>query len=152
MNLQKAIEIATKAHEGQKRWGGEPYITHPEEVASKFPYSEELQIVAWLHDVIEDTPTTLSDLKTSGFSDAIIQAVDAITKQENEPYSAYIQRVADNYYASQVKLADLAHNLETIKPGSMCDKYQLAMCYIQDVQKLEEEIEGLYSDRAGEDW
>jgi len=77
--LGKAIEIAYEAHEGQTRWSGEPYITHPEAVAAAV-ITEDEKIVAWLHDVVEDTNVTLEDLMGEGFSGDVIDGVDAMTK------------------------------------------------------------------------
>ena len=59
---ERAVEIATAAHEGQSRWGGEPYITHPLAVAKSFGMGRA-KVVAVLHDVIEDTNITEEDLR-----------------------------------------------------------------------------------------
>jgi len=65
-----------------------------------------------LHDVVEDTPTTLEDLRSEGFSDEVIAVVDLLTHPEGMPYDDYIDRLAGNPVARQVKLADLGHNME----------------------------------------
>jgi (p)ppGpp synthase/HD superfamily hydrolase len=129
--LQKAKELATKAHKGQHRWGGEPYITHPEAVAEMVDTFTEKQ-VAWLHDVVEDTNVSLKDLTDYGFSETVVEAVDAITKRKGEEeYDEYIERVARNDIATEVKIADITHNLSCGAKGSMGDKYRLAIKYLE---------------------
>jgi len=125
--LEKAELIATQAHEGQKRWGGEPYIIHPEAVA-RFVSSKECKIVAWLHDVIEDTTVSLDFLTKSGFPDEITKAIWVLTKAPDEDYLNYILRVCENRIAKIVKVADITHNLSTISDDCSCiiAKYNLA--------------------------
>ena len=60
--IEKALQIAAQAHEGQKDKEGQPYILHPLRVMSRVE-GEEAQIVAILHDVVEDTTVTLDDLR-----------------------------------------------------------------------------------------
>ena len=110
----RAREIATKAHEGQVRWGGEPFITHPEAVARKFHnWPEEYRVVAWLHDVVEDGGWTLQQLMNEGFTFLVVKTVDALTHRPEESYDAYIMRVMENDLAKRVKIADIEHNLST---------------------------------------
>ena len=129
--VQNAKSIATIAHLGQTRWDKSiPYITHPEAIAATFD-NPKLKIVAWLHDVVEDTPTTLEQLgeMMPGY---IVDAVDAITKRKGEErYDEYISRVADNPLATLVKIADIQHNLTNLHKGSMKDKYYLAIRYLR---------------------
>ena len=73
--------------------------------------TEEEKIVAILHDVIEDSNTTLQDLKEQGFNNEIINAIDILTKKDNMDYFDYIKLVKTNDLARKVKLADLKHNL-----------------------------------------
>lgn len=107
--INKALEIAKKAHEGQFDKGGKPYINHPKYVSS-IVVGEEEKIVALLHDVCEDSAITFSDIKNEGFSDLIVDAIKAITKIKGEEYQEYINRVKSNPIAIKVKLADLKHN------------------------------------------
>jgi len=122
--ISKALEVATKAHSGQTRWNGEPYIVHPIRVAASV--SKDCRVAAYLHDVIEDTDLTLDDLRTEGFSKTDIKAIDHLTKRPDQSYKDYILRVKENWTALIVKLADLEDNLRDLKKGSMKDKYQLA--------------------------
>lgn len=103
-----ARDIATRAHEGQTDKSGEPYIGHPERVAARV-HSPEEKIVAWLHDVVEDTEVTADDLRHS-FSDEIVDAVIAISKLPQERRLDYYERVKANPLALTVKLADVADN------------------------------------------
>lgn len=72
----------------------------------------EQQIVAVLHDVVEDTEHSLGDLRARGFTDEIIEAVDCLTHRPGEEYLAYVKRAASNDLARRVKLADLADNMD----------------------------------------
>jgi len=107
--LEKAIEIAVKAHRGQKDKAGEVYILHPLRVMMS-QASEEGKVVAVLHDVIEDSNLTIYDLDAEGFSERIIDAVYSLTKQDNENYFNYVRRCKENDIAKYVKLADLEDN------------------------------------------
>lgn len=125
--LQIAEEIAREAHKGQKRWGCEEYITHPEAVANSFSEEEvEHKIVAWLHDVLEDSDLEFKDLIEKGIPYSLAQAVDAITREKDQNYKDYIFQVKEDELATAVKIADLKHNLSDLKNGSMRDKYLLA--------------------------
>src|SRR5277367_503519 len=104
--IEKALQIAAKAHEGQKDKEGQPYILHPLRAMMSVE-GEEAQIVAVLHDVIEDTPVTADDLRQAGFSIQIITAVLCVTHQKNTSYADYVVRCKGNEIARQVKLADL---------------------------------------------
>lgn len=109
LSVHAALALAAEAHAGQKDKAGQDYILHPIHVAMSLE-TEEAQTVALLHDVVEDTPVTLADLRTRGFSEAVLQAVDCLTHREGETRSAYLKRIAANPLAIRVKLADLAHN------------------------------------------
>lgn len=109
--LTKVIEIATQAHQGQVDKAGKPYISHPLAVMGLVKGESE-KIVAILHDVVEDTPITLTDFAAEGFSPECLVAVDAITKRDGEPLEDYLERVKSNPIAINVKLADLTHNMD----------------------------------------
>ena len=89
--IKKAFELAKKAHQGQVDQGGHPYIHHLIAV-SNLVNSVEEKVVALLHDIVEDTPVTLEELKEY-FSNDIVEAVDAMTKREGvEPFLGYLKR------------------------------------------------------------
>ncbi len=111
-SLDDAIVLALEAHRGQVYPAPEPepYIFHPLRVMLGVT-SRVAQIVAVLHDVVEDSDTTLSALAELGFSQAILDALDCITHRPGEAYEDYVDRLAANPVARQVKLSDLRDNL-----------------------------------------
>jgi len=131
--VKLALETATEAHKGQFRNDGKtPYITHPEAVASKFS-DPVLIAIALLHDVLEDSDMTLSDLEKQGFPMDVIFSVGALTKVSGESYLDYILSIRDDPRAKAVKIEDLKHNLSTLEPKNktMRDKYQLALYILE---------------------
>lgn len=125
MYPHRSSVIAHYAHYGQKYAGG-PYTDHLEAVAEMVcdisKPSEDLSslvCVAWLHDILEDTRTTKEDLISEGFSQEVVDAVVAITKEKGYDYSAYISRIRTNNLALRVKKADTLCNLtQSVKEGS----------------------------------
>lgn len=110
--LNRAIEIAITAHEGQLDTNnGRPYIEHPFRVMNAGHTLPE-KIVGVLHDVVEDTPWTLEQLREEGFAPEITDGVDAMTRRDNETYDEYMQRVQANPTATRVKLNDLTDNMD----------------------------------------
>ena len=107
--IEKALQIAAQAHEGQKDKDGQPYILHPLRVMHAVE-GVEAQIVAVLHDVVEDTSVTLEDLCAAGFSETILAGVRCVTHGKNESYADYVVRCKTNPLGRQVKLADLEDN------------------------------------------
>ena len=80
--IRKAVEFATKAHEGQKRKSGEPYIVHPKAVMEtliEWGMDEDTVIAGVLHDTVEDTEVTLDDVKKE-FGESVAFLVDGVTK------------------------------------------------------------------------
>lgn len=136
MYAQRAYALAKKAHLGQKDKGGNDYIEHPKAVASMMDTDIE-KAVAYLHDVVEDTKISFDDLKEYGFPNQIIEAVKALTKQKNESYDVYIDRVIKNSIAKKVKLADMKHNsdITRIKNPSQKD-YDRCQKYLDKIQYL----------------
>lgn len=143
MNISKAEFIAKKAHEGQVDKAGEPYFNHPERVANNFAGEEEV-MVALLHDVVEDSEITLEQLKAEGFSDTVLEALDAITRREGETYEEFICRVKENTIALKVKLADLLDNMNVLRLPTLTDtdlqriaKYHKAYRYLEQFRNSE---------------
>ena len=130
--LKIAEQIAREVHKGQKRpIGNEDYITHPEAVANSFE-DIECKIVAWLHDVLEDSNLQADDLETKGIPIHLVQSVARLTREKDQNYREYILQIKDNEIATKVKIADLKHNLIDLKKGSMRDKYLLALYILQE--------------------
>jgi (p)ppGpp synthase/HD superfamily hydrolase len=107
--LEAAIAIAAQAHAGQVDKGDVPYILHPLRVMLRVD-GLEAQIAAVLHDVVEDTPWTLDALREAGFSDAVLVAIDHLTRREGEDYFDFVRRAARDPIARVVKRADLEEN------------------------------------------
>jgi (p)ppGpp synthase/HD superfamily hydrolase len=121
--LSKAILIATNAHHGQFDKGGNPYILHPFKVMSLLEETdEELQCVALLHDVIEDTKTSFQDLRDAGMTDRVIEAVRLLTKMPGQTYEEYKAGVFSNVDAMKVKKADLTHNTDARRLKGVSEK------------------------------
>lgn len=141
--LDKAIHLATNAHHGQFDKGGKPYILHPLRVMSYIRQDdEELQCIALLHDVVEDTSVTYLELGEAGMSLRVIEGVMALTKQKGYSYDTYKEQVFKNRDAMIVKMADLRHNTDirrlkgvTAKDTQRIAKYHLF--YSELKQKLE---------------
>lgn len=108
-SLNRAITIAVEAHAGQFDQGGEPYVFHPLRVMLQMK-TEQAQIVAVLHDVIEDSDWTFEMLAAQGFSEEVIAAVDAMTKRTGESRLEAAARAVKNPLARIVKIADNADN------------------------------------------
>ena len=114
-----ARAICVAALKGQLDKCGVPYYLHPFAVASECHGTA--RIVAYLHDVVEDTALTLDDLRLCGMPDSVIGSVDAITRRPGESYAEYIDRVALDEIAVLVKVADLHHNLSESRSAGMTD-------------------------------
>ena len=108
--LEKAIALAATQHAGQLDKGGQPYILHPLRLMLQFS-NPTLQIIAVLHDILEDTATTAEDLKALGFSAEIIQSIQALTKQTGESRLEAAKRTTLNPLATQVKYVDVLDNM-----------------------------------------
>lgn len=119
-NLTKAIEIACTAHMNQVDKAGQPYILHPLRLMMKFNTDEE-RIVAVLHDVVEDSDFTLDDLRRAGFTDSVVDAVNCVSKQGNEPYADFITRISLNELATKIKIQDIKDNLDVTRLESITD-------------------------------
>ncbi|MDD5946365.1 MAG: bifunctional (p)ppGpp synthetase/guanosine-3',5'-bis(diphosphate) 3'-pyrophosphohydrolase [Oscillospiraceae bacterium] len=126
--LITAYEFAKKSHEGQTRSSGEPYIKHPVAVASELlelGMDTDTLCAAFLHDVVEDTPVTLDDVRKR-FGQDVALLVDGVTKLEKIPTFSQEQQVAENVMKillamSQdirvmiIKLCDRLHNMRTLQ-------------------------------------
>ena len=130
----ECLRFVEEFHHEQYDTIGAPYILHPVFVADQMDTEDET-IVALLHDVVEDTPITLDDLRDKGYSDEIIVAIDALTRRTDETYSAYIERLSNNKLARRVKIADLQHNLDPERT-KMLDNASLQNRYRNALQKL----------------
>jgi hypothetical protein len=119
--LERAIEIATEAHHGQRDKAGNDYIGHPLRVMAAGKTPEE-KIVGVLHDVVEDSDWTFNLLAIERFSPTIIEALRCLTHDPRESYDRYIARVKGNPLAAAVKLNDLTDNMDIRRLPYLSDK------------------------------
>ncbi len=113
LDIEKAIEYATRKHEGQVRKDGSPYILHPLAVAKYLKdhgCSPETQIAGLFHDLLEDTDATEEEILELS-NEKVLEAVKLLTKSDNKNCSAYIRDIRANQIAKVVKNADRIHNL-----------------------------------------
>lgn len=124
----RAREVAYRAHAGQYRNDGvTPYTVHLENVASRSPKDEVSQAVAWLHDAVEMNVLHLADLIE--FPTEVQSGVIALTRRQNETYTAYIERIktTDNGRWVPVKVADLLSNLADTPSRGQIVRYAKAL-------------------------
>ena len=149
--IRKAYDYGLRMHEGQMRRSGEPYFTHPVAVAAiltEQQLDDATIITALLHDTIEDTKSTYSEISQQ-FGDEVAMLVDGVTKLTNLQLSSTETQQAENFRklfmamskdlrVILVKLADRLHNMRTIK----------AMRPEKQVQKARETMD-IYAPLAG---
>lgn len=119
--IEKAIRIATEAHQGQRDKSGAPYILHPLRLMARME-TPEAQMAAVLHDVVEDSAWTLEALRREGFPEEVVAAVEYLTRRTEETYEAFIERAAQHPLARQVKRADLEDNMDVRRLGRLTGK------------------------------
>lgn len=127
LNIENAIAIAALAHNGQKYGDNESYIWHSIRVANRIHragHDDELVIIGFLHDVVEDSDWTLERLKEMGASDRVIAGVDSMSRRDYENYAEFIERVRENPDAVIVKVNDMEENLSQEPPPSLVKKYE----------------------------
>jgi hypothetical protein len=111
--LDRAIAIAREAHQGQVDKAGQPYINHPMRVMAACAGNPLAQMAAALHDVAEDCPAwPIERLAGEGFPVEVIEALALLCHDKAVPYMAYVEQIKGNPIARQVKLADLADNMD----------------------------------------
>jgi len=107
--LEKAIEIAVRAHAGQKQKDGSPYILHPLRLMTRMG-SDADRMAAVLHDVVEDSDVTIENLQNVGFPKEVLEAVTLLTHEKEVSYEDYVERLKAHPIARRVKVADLEDN------------------------------------------
>ena len=113
-SLKLALEFAKEKHSGQKRIGGDDYITHPiavSEIVKSQGFDENYQITALFHDLLEDTDATEEEILKYG-NRQILEAVILLTKKKGYVMAEYVDAIKKNPVAFAVKAADRLHNLE----------------------------------------
>lgn len=172
--IMQALEFAAKAHEGQKRKSGEPYIFHPIEVAKilvAYDCDTDSIIAALLHDTVEDTEVTLDQVKKL-FGQEVASLVDGLTKlgkiyfssqeeQQIENLRKMLLAMAKDIRVILIKLADRLHNMRTLDGQPDKRRREIALETIEvyaplahrlGIQNLKSELEDIslrYLDPVG---
>ncbi|MGH9357270.1 MAG: RelA/SpoT family protein [Terriglobia bacterium] len=126
--LRRAYEFSAHGHRAQKRLSGEPYVSHPLEVASilaDMKVDGACLVAGMLHDVVEDTPATIDEVRTE-FGPEVARIVEGVTKisrieffspgdQQAENLRKMVLAMVDDIRVVLVKLADRLHNMRTLE-------------------------------------
>lgn len=144
--LEKALGIALIAHAGQKDKAGAPYILHPLRLMMTAD-EPDTQVTALLHDVLEDSELTEEDLNQAGIPEHIAAAVAALTRQIDETYEEFIERIAQDPLARRVKILDIQDNLnlKRLKSVNKADlmrvtEYHRALQYLLEAEADDAEL------------
>lgn len=138
--FDEAVRFALKRHEGQHygEGSGIPYSYHLSMVDQNFikrngfSFNDTARIVVWLHDIVEDTDTTLEEIEDM-FGPRIAHSVDCLTKRKGEAYEVYLVRVNSDDTACEVKFCDAAMNMmQNIKEGN----FERALKYLKVLETL----------------
>ena len=135
---KKALKLCFEAHKNQTDKTGMPYVFHPFHLAEQMK-DELTTICALLHDVIEDTDYTITDLENMGFPNEALEALKLLTHNEGVPYMDYVKELSKNPIAKSVKIADLMHNSDTSRLDVVDDwalkreeKYKKALEFLEN--------------------
>lgn len=124
-NPAAAERLARRSHAGQVDKSGNDYIEHPRRVSERAriiapaDLREDATSAAWLHDVVEDTPLSLGDLREAGFSEAVVGAVDRLTKKDGLAVEDYFEAIRRDPVARVVKTADLIDNTDPARVAQL---------------------------------
>ncbi len=140
--LKKAEEIATRAHEQQYRKGTDAlYIKHPEDVVRRLGGKWDLAVVAWLHDVLEQSDETKDSLIQQGIPEYLVNEVVLLTHDKNIPYADYIDGISTSKIATQVKIADILSNLSDLPSIKQIRRYSEALLKLTRTYVEEKELQ-----------
>ena len=122
--LERAIRLAVNAHAGQLDKAGVPYILHPMRVMGTCETVSQ-KIVAILHDTVEDTAITLDSLRSEGFPEYIVEAIDSLTRRVeiNESWEDFIYRCKANEIGRIVKRKDMRDNSDLHRMKEVEEKH-----------------------------
>ena len=111
---KKALKLCFDTHKDQVDKSGMPYVFHPFHLAEQMD-DEISTVCALLHDVVEDSETTLDDLSNMGFPKEVIEVLSLLTHADDVPYMDYVREIKKNTIATKVKIADLKHNSDSTR-------------------------------------
>lgn len=141
MNLGIAIALASEGFKNISDKAGEPYILHCLRVMNNLHTKDtELQIIAVLHDCVEDGVCTIEDLVKLRFSQRVIYSLILLTHDKGQSYDDYIKAIATDKDARLVKLADLKDNSDITRLKGLTksdfdrmEKYHKAFIYLSKI-------------------
>jgi (p)ppGpp synthase/HD superfamily hydrolase len=148
-DLGRSIEIMRAAHEGQIDKSGRPYWLHPLRVAMRLMQcSPAERHAALLHDVVEDTPVTMQDLRDMGYPEEVMELVDLLTRRKpaGESHTQYIDRLVRSRDAKalRVKLADVYDNMSPARTTSLPREARgMRHRFERDAERVLEALRGL---------
>ena len=122
--IERSLHIALRAYAGKTDKAGREYIHHPLRVMAKMKTDLEMS-VALLHDVIEDSDISAEQLLVEGIPAEVVEAVQCLSRHENEDYQDFIARTKQNKIAAKVKIADIEDNIDVLRLSSL-DQTDLA--------------------------
>ena len=111
---ERVVEIMHKAHDGQTDLAGAPYANHPIRVANSMVQPRH-QMIALLHDVVEDSDWTFDDLFREGVPLDALATLRLLTHTKGQPYEEYIDAMGDDVDAIVVKMGDLRDNMDVTR-------------------------------------
>lgn len=139
--------MAHERHLGQMDKAGQDYIQHPLRVMQNVQHPQA-KICAVLHDILEDTTTTIDELKVLGFDQNVIEAIIAVTKVNGENRFQAVQRTVKNPIACEVKLADLSDNMDlsrlpeiTTKDLKRYKQYQKVKAVLKEAYTIHQHVD-----------
>ena len=151
--IEKAVLFATVVHMEQKDKGGNTFILHPlavmlkvqNELAThpdKLPAGillEDILSAAVLHDVVEDTQTTLEEIEKS-FGTVVKDLVDSVSRRKNERYFDFVRRTKQSAGGTIIKIADLHHNMSPIRMAGLPPEAQGIMNRYRKAEQILNDI------------
>ena len=147
--IHKAIYWAKKYHDGQRRKSGEPFYTHPLEVAymlSEYKLKTDVIVTAILHDIAEDTEVT-AGMILDEFGRRIEEMVDRLTRDRPDGSKLSVEEILNNAYSASdlevlmIKFVDRIHNLSTVKSFASIKQKKIKKQTLEDFLPLLLEIE-----------
>ena len=149
-DFEDVYATARMAHMGQKRRSGQDYLSHPSAVRNLarryYPSDKEAQLVALLHDTLEDGPRVgnvsskeemrawiRASVADQSAAKEILDSVEMLTHEEGIRYDVYLSSLLGNPLAIRVKLLDMLHNLTTSPTERQANKYKSALGMLEDV-------------------
>jgi (p)ppGpp synthase/HD superfamily hydrolase len=142
--LDPRVRLTIRAHSGQRDKAGQSYFSsHLIPVANMVP--EHLQYAALAHDILEDTDTTINDLRDAGFTLTERYLIETLTKTEGMSRTRYLERIVSSKGATTIKIADVMNNvmrlhlLSESEHARLTKKYQRTLEFLAGIRYYEGE-------------